>query len=60
MRLSLDLQVGPLRIISDPTPDTEPAVQAVGAAESNLIHRDDHANPELHVGFRGGYYEDQA
>lgn len=60
VKVSLDLTIGPLRIILNPDPELEdePAIQAIGAAESNLTQRDDHAPPGLHVGFRGGYYED--
>lgn len=62
MRLRAELTLGPLYLLFDPWPDEDveddDTVQAVTSVEAGNERRDDHANPELHMGFRGGYFEE--
>jgi len=65
MRLRLELQLGPIYFLFDPFPeaedddsDDEPAIQAVTSVEVGTERRDDYGNPGLHMGFRGGYFEE--
>lgn len=65
MRLRFDLEVGPLSITFDPWPeeedepeDEQPVIQGIGAADTVTDLTGSYGNPEMHMGFRGGYYEE--
>lgn len=63
MRLRVELTIGPFYFAFDPWPDEEaeddePQIRAVTAVEVNAERRDDYGNPGLHMGFRGGYFEE--
>jgi hypothetical protein len=61
VRLAFALDIGPLHISFDTDPDEpddEPSIQAVTSVEAQAENAGSHGNPELHMGFRGGYWED--